>query len=458
MNNRSVFVCALTISVASVLSAQTTTPGQIVKFRTNMGDINVQLLPESAPKTVANFMNYVNKGAYNNSVIHRLAYNFIIQGGGYALVDHALTAIPQDATVKNEYSLSNLRGTIALAKLGSDANSGTNQWFFNLSDGNSRTLNNQNEGFTVFGRITNTLGLDVMDRIAQLNIFGTTLTPELPVINFPGGVLTDDNYVVIKSIAPLGPGPAITAAGITTATAFGGYTTASAGSFIEIYGTNLSTDVSRGWSDTDFVLGKAPTTLETVSVTINGQRAFVAFVSKNQVNVQVPVAVPNVGSVPMTITVDGQVSTTIQLKLKQFAPGLLAPPAFKVGGKQYVVAVHANGTLVSNGSVSGVASAPARPGETIVFYGTGFGAVDPSSVPIAGQVVATLAEITNPLKFNIGTSAAKVAFAGLAPGLVGLYQFNVTVPTDAPNGDLLLDVAVGSEPVAQQLYLPVQAN
>ena len=99
------------------------------------------------------------------------------------------------------------------------------------------------------------------------------------------------------------------------------------------------------------------------------------------------------------------------------------------------MAVHANGTLVSNGSVSGVASAPARPGETIVFYGTGFGPVDPSSVPIAGQVVANLAEITNPLKFNIGTSAAKVAFAGLAPGLVGLYQFNVTVPADAPNGD-----------------------
>ena len=157
----------------------------------------------------------------------------------------------------------------------------------------------------------------------------------------------------------------------------------------------------------------------------------------------------------MTITVDGQISTTIQLKLKQFAPGLLAPPQFKVGSKQYVVAVHANGSLVSNGTVNGVPAAPARPGETLVFYGTGFGAVDPSSVQFASQIVTSTAEIANPVKFNIGSTAAKVFYAGLAPGLVGLYQFNVTVPADAPNGDLLLDVAVASEPVAQQLYLPV---
>ena len=116
------------------------TPSSMVRFHTNFGDIDVTLLPNSAPRTVTNFLNYVNRGAYNNSLIHRSVAGFIIQGGGYQFINRVPREIASDPPVVNEFSVSNTRGTIAMAKLGSSPNSATNQWFFNLAD-NSRNLN-----------------------------------------------------------------------------------------------------------------------------------------------------------------------------------------------------------------------------------------------------------------------------------------------------------------------------
>ena len=164
-----------------------TATAQTVRFKTNLGDIDVALLPANAQQTVANFLKYMNRGSYNSSVIHRSVRGFIIQGGGYKFENGNLPPIPQDPPVRNEYAVSNIRGTIAMAKLGNDPNSATNQWFFNLSD-NSSNLNNTNGGFTVFGRITNTVGLAVMDRIAAVPITGRILAlPEMPLINYNAG-------------------------------------------------------------------------------------------------------------------------------------------------------------------------------------------------------------------------------------------------------------------------------
>ena len=119
------------------------------------------------------FLNYVNKGAYTNSFIHRSARDtsnnpFVIQGGGFRWQNAApnLSPIPQDPPVENEFRVSNTRGTIAMAKLESAPNSATNQWFFNLRDTNAENLDNQNGGFTVFGKITDAAGLAVMGMIA----------------------------------------------------------------------------------------------------------------------------------------------------------------------------------------------------------------------------------------------------------------------------------------------------
>jgi uncharacterized protein (TIGR03437 family) len=149
-------------------------------------------------------------------------------------------------------------------------------------------------------------------------------------------------------------------------------------------------------------------------------------------------------------------SSAAFLTIWQNVAGLLAPPAFKVGDKQYVVAVRPNGQFVSNGSIAGVPAAPARPGETIILYGTGFGPVSPATAIIAGQIAQGQSSVTTPLEFQIANTVAPTGYAGLAPGLVGVYQFNLTVPETAETGDLQLHAFVNGQPLRQTLWIPVQ--
>jgi cyclophilin family peptidyl-prolyl cis-trans isomerase len=150
---------------------------QTVRFETNVGNIEVQLHPNDAPLTVANFLSYVNADAgsnYDGTFLHRSVPNFIVQGGGFYTPVQLYTIagfstpfviedrVPAQLPVPNEFGISNTRGTIAMAKLGGDPDSATNQWFFNIAD-NSANLDNQNGGFTVFGTVV--LGLDIVDAI-----------------------------------------------------------------------------------------------------------------------------------------------------------------------------------------------------------------------------------------------------------------------------------------------------
>lgn len=155
------------------------TTGKVANFnlRENSigaGEINVVLFDQGgqgAPITVNNFLNYVNDGDYVNTIIHRSIPNFIIQGGGFTVNNLKVNDVPADAPIANEFSpnRSNTRGTIAMAKLGNNPNSATNQWFFNL-DNNSANLDNQNGGFTVFGEVLPGNDLTTMDAIASLPI------------------------------------------------------------------------------------------------------------------------------------------------------------------------------------------------------------------------------------------------------------------------------------------------
>src|SRR5439155_14968721 len=105
-----------------------------VRFDTSDGPINVQLFDTQSPQTVANFLSYVKSGAYNNSIFHRLVNNFVIQGGGFTFssTPAGLTAIPANPPIANEFGTSNTQGTLAMALVGSDINSATDQFFFNL--------------------------------------------------------------------------------------------------------------------------------------------------------------------------------------------------------------------------------------------------------------------------------------------------------------------------------------
>src|SRR5205814_9757312 len=135
----------------------------VVQFNTVSGSLAVRLYDTATPLNVANFLHYVNNSLYNGTFIHRDIPGFVLQGGGYTYNASNNTA-PHIATfspVQNEFGISNLRSTIAMAKLGGDPNSATSEWFFNLAD-NSSNLDSQNGGFTVFGRVVGS-GMTVVD-------------------------------------------------------------------------------------------------------------------------------------------------------------------------------------------------------------------------------------------------------------------------------------------------------
>jgi cyclophilin family peptidyl-prolyl cis-trans isomerase len=115
---------------------------------------------------VANFLGYALRGNFTNSIIHRSVPGFVIQGGGFGLNGSTIVPVKTDAAVVNEPGISNTRGTVAMAKVDGDPDSATSQWFINLAD-NSGNLDQQNGGFTVFGRVAGN-GMAVADRVAGL--------------------------------------------------------------------------------------------------------------------------------------------------------------------------------------------------------------------------------------------------------------------------------------------------
>ncbi|SEA71766.1 peptidylprolyl isomerase [Alkalimonas amylolytica] len=180
----------------------------IVEFRTSLGNFEVNLFDEITPKTVANFLQYVEEESYHNSVIHRLVPDFVVQGGGFAYSGELpLNAIPARAAVQNEPKLSNRKGTIAMAKLENRPNSATNQWFFNLNDNHAGQpqLDTQNGGFTVFGQISEQ-GMEILAAIAALPRFNLGAANSIPLRNYTnadaaaGKTVTAENLVLIESV------------------------------------------------------------------------------------------------------------------------------------------------------------------------------------------------------------------------------------------------------------------
>ena len=121
-------------------------------------DIDFLLFRERTPITIANFLGYVNRGDYTNMIVHRLVPGFVIQGGGFTIVNGADGGISADSvatqpTIRNEFGVSNTLGTISMAKLGGNPDSATSQWFISTG-ANSDNLDSQNGGFTVFGVVS----------------------------------------------------------------------------------------------------------------------------------------------------------------------------------------------------------------------------------------------------------------------------------------------------------------
>ena len=171
MTKTALFLAALLASAA--VQAQT------VKLQTSEGDIRIQLDAEKAPKSVANFLQYVKSGHYNGVVFHRVIDGFMIQTGGYDLKLHQRPTKPP-IPLESHNGLSNLRGTVAMART-NDPNSATSQFFINVID--NFFLDGQPDNpatcYAAFGQVVD--GMEVVDKIRTAETAAHGIHQNLPV-------------------------------------------------------------------------------------------------------------------------------------------------------------------------------------------------------------------------------------------------------------------------------------
>lgn len=194
-------LCGLALVALAALSTSAQAQPYVC-VESSLGNFCIELFDEVAPKTVTNFLKYVTDGDYNNTFIHRSVPGFVIQGGGFRYAGSTtVTEVPKDAAVQNEFSRSNLRGTIAMAKFGNDPNSATSEWFINLEN-NSANLDGQNGGFTVFGQVIGN-GMAVVDAMAartprdlSFNL-GAAFT-DVPMLKLDSQLSADDFITITR--------------------------------------------------------------------------------------------------------------------------------------------------------------------------------------------------------------------------------------------------------------------
>lgn len=156
----------------------------LVLLHTTLGDIKLELYPDKAPATVANFVSYVNAGHYDGTIFHRVIGNFMIQGGGF---DKDMQQKPTQAPIKNEANngLKNDLGTIAMART-QDPHSASAQFFINVTNNdflNYKSETTQGWGYAVFGKVVE--GMDVVNKIKAVpttRVSGYQDVPREPVL------------------------------------------------------------------------------------------------------------------------------------------------------------------------------------------------------------------------------------------------------------------------------------
>ena len=200
------------LAVSMMMSCGAFAANPLVMMRTNMGDIVFELYPDKAPKTVANFLRYVNSGHYNGTVFHRTIQKFIIQGGGFTPnLEYKPTLDP----IKNEATngLKNEPGTLAMART-YEPDSATSQFFINLDD--NKFLNHHRPhpdyyGYCVFGKVVQ--GMDVAKKIGAVQTGAAGQfdadVPKQPVIIEQMALasqLSADDAKVAESEQPAKPG------------------------------------------------------------------------------------------------------------------------------------------------------------------------------------------------------------------------------------------------------------
>ena len=246
------------------------------------------------------------------------------------------------------------------------------------------------------------------------NFYGTTI---LGGISNLGTVF---RLALTSSTTP----PVIDPSGIVSSASF--QSGIAPGSWITIFGTNLSA-VAHTWADA-IVDGNLPTSLYGVKVNVGSEPGYISYISPTQINVLAPSNL-GTGTVPITLTNQNGTSTAVTASVQP------VQPAFFQWGNYAVATTQDYSPAVKNGTLPGVISAPAKPGNVIILWGTGFGPTSPSAPGGVEVPSDTIYYTANPVAVTVGGIAATVYGAALAPGYAGLYQVAIQIPTSLADGD-----------------------
>ena len=238
--------------------------------------------------------------------------------------------------------------------------------------------------------------------------------------------------------------PIISLYGISAPAEFGASSAFAPGAWMEIRGIRLAA-AERSWQPEDFNEGIAPTVLAGTRVIVDGVDAYTAYVSPETVRVLLPGGIQPGWNEIVVETELGR-SEAYNVGIVESRPALNAPARFLLAGTQYASAVLDDGQTYAlpEGAVETAATRPAKPGETVTFYGIGFG---------AGELVSRQNAIVRRVEVLFGETRAEVRYAGLAQGAVGIYQLSVVVPEGVEGDAVPVTVTVDGEPAQQQLHV-----
>ncbi|MEP7362030.1 MAG: IPT/TIG domain-containing protein [Acidobacteriota bacterium] len=276
-------------------------------------------------------------------------------------------------------------------------------------------------------------------------------------LNVPAG-LADGSYPVVLTIGgsasnsltlPVSAKAAPSINGVVSATGIPGSVqpNVESGSWVAIYGTNLA-DITTDWTG-KIVNGVLPTELGGVTVTIGGRAAYLYYVSPTQINVQAPEV--GLGQMQVLVNNNGRVSVPGSANVATHAPAF-----FQWGPTKYAIATrYPDNNYLANPTL-GAGFSPAKPGNVVILWATGFGPTNPQTS--AGSIVSNAATTATLPTVTVGGKPVSVIGAAVSPGLVGVYQVAIQLPDDIPPGDVLVRASIGGVQTPDNVYLFVVAS
>lgn len=207
-------------------------------------------------------------------------------------------------------------------------------------------------------------------------------------------------------------------------------------SYLTIKGTNLASTTDT-WNNS-IVGGQLPTVLDGVTVTFSGMPAYISYISPTQINVLVPSIA--LGTASIQVNNNGASSSSVTVGSAQYDPAF-----FLFTGSTQVIATRADYSYAAkNGTIPGLATVPAKPGDVLILWGTGFGVTSPITLPGVVTPGDKAYSTSTPVTVTINNVTATVYGAALTPGDAGLYQVAIQVPPSLANGDWPIVATVGS--------------